>query len=720
MSKNLLIIESPNKIETITKYLKGDDFKIMATIGHIRDLSTRGMGFDEKTLEPKWIIPTGKKKGIRNEKTKQQIINEIKAAANKAEKIYLATDPDREGEAIAWHVYEVLSDKDKAKCFRITFNEITKPAILKALEQPRKIDIRWVESQFARRILDRLVGYRLSKLVRDKMRGTSAGRVQTVALKFIYDREKEIERFKQSKWWTVDAVLENNAKLILRELSTSLKEKVNLFKGEDSEGSGIDFADEPSAKLVVDTLGKEFKIYAIDDPTQKNSNPREPYKTSTLQQDAINKLGWNVGKVTMVAQHLYEGIRVKGEHTALISYPRTDSVRISTSFSDLAKEFILKKYGEKYYQMRYFANKKKNDDNVQDAHEAIRVIDPFTTPESLKSIITREEYSLYKLIWIRTIAAYMTPARYETTIVRLQNKDCKFYTYNRRLIFDGYRSIYQHYEDNEKEYDIQIAKLKVGHIQKMLSIEAKEHTSMPPPRFNQASLIKALDEAGVGRPSTYRSMANMAVERGYAKLESRAYMMLPIGNTVVEGLNQYFPEILDKEFTKKMEEHLDDIANHDEKWKEWIRDDFKPKFDKELVTAQDEMKKAEPEEVGRPCPVCGKPLIYRRSKRTGVQFIGCSGFPACKYAEFPNSPKRVILDEKCPLCGKNLVERTNKRGQPFVGCSGFPKCRYIKKVDKDGKVIEFKNIGNSFKKRTGKIKKSSRKEISTNKKKTKS
>jgi DNA topoisomerase-1 len=266
----------------------------------------------------------------------------------------------------------------------------------------------------------------------------------------------------------------------------------------------------------------------------------------------------------MVTQHLYEGIKVNGVHTALISYPRTDSIRIATHFSDMAKKFILGKYGDKYFQMRLFSsNKKKATENVQDAHEAIRVIDPFVTPESLKKLITHDEYALYKLIWIRTIAAFMTPARYETTIVRLQSNDSKFYTYNRRLIFDGYRKIYQHYQDNQIEYDIQIEKLKVGHTLKMLSAQIKEHTSQPPPRFNQASLIKTLDEVGVGRPSTYRSMANMAVQRGYAKLDNRAYVMLPMGNAVIEGLNQYFPEILNAEFTKHMEEHLDDIADKD-------------------------------------------------------------------------------------------------------------------------------------------------------------
>lgn len=702
---NLLIIESPNKIETISKYLKDKDFKIMATIGHIRDLSKRGLGFDEKTLEPNWIVSNSKKANFKSEKTKKDIINEIKEVASKAEKIYLATDPDREGEAIAWHVYEILSDKDKSKCFRITFNEITKDAILKALEQPRAIDIRWVQSQFARRILDRLVGYKLSKLVRDKIKGTSAGRVQTVALKFIYDREKEIENFKEKKWWTLDVVLENEAKLILREINPKLKD-VKLVKTDDEEqGTGIDFENETSANIIKNALEEKFEIYAIDDPKEYGSNPREPYKTSTLQQDAINKLYWNVGKVTTVAQHLYEGIKIKGEHTALISYPRTDSTRISETFSIKTKEFILKKYGEKYYQFRTFGSNKKTEGNVQDAHEAIRVIDPYMTPESLKSIISKDEYALYKLIWVRTIAAYMTQARYVNVVVRLSNAGNKFYTYNRKLKFDGYKKVYQHYEDKDIEHDIQISNLKLQQKLKAKTVETKEHTSSPPARYNQASLIKALDEAGVGRPSTYRSMANMAIERGYARLDNRAYAMLPIGNAVIEGLNQYFPYILDKNFTKQMEEHLDDIATKDEKWKEWILE-FKPKLEKDITSAIKEMPEPKPQEVGRKCPKCGAPLIFRNSKKTGIQFIGCSAFPKCKYVEFPNSPKPELLDEKCPLCNKQLVKRLNKRGKPFIGCSGYPKCRYIKKINADGTTSEIdltkRKPFNKFKKGTKK------------------
>ncbi len=686
MARNLLVIESPNKIETIKKYLKDEDFEIIATIGHIRDLSSRGMGFNERTLEPKWIVPT--KKPLKGQKTKQEIINDIKEKAKNAEKIYLASDPDREGEAIAWHVYEVLNKPEQEKCFRITFNEITKDAILEALEHPRKIDMLWVQSQFARRVLDRLVGYSLSRLVRQKLRAKSAGRVQTVALKFVYDREKEIAKFKSTKWWTLDVTLAGNMKLILREVNKNIKDLNYKKINDEVHGTGIDFKDAESTEIVKKNLDKEFKIYSIDEPKLSISRTRDPYKTSTMQQDAINKLGWSVAKATSVAQKLYEGIKIKHEHVALISYPRTDSIRISENFIHKAKDFIIKKYGKEYYQERTFVNK-GNAQNTQDAHEAIRVIDPSVTPDSLKKIITRDEYKLYKLIWVRTIAAFMTPSKFENVVVRLVSNNNKFYTYNRRMLFDGFRKIYDPFEDANVPHDIGLKNLKVNKTIKMQDAVVTEHESTPPPRYNQASLIKALDEAGVGRPSTYKSMADMAVQRGYARLESRAYVMQPIGNLVIDELQQYFPYIVDKNFTKEMEAHLDEIASKEENWKEWILE-FKPKFKKDMQKAVKEMKKAKLEKVGRKCPKCGSDLVYRYAKKSGAKFIGCSNYPNCKYAEFPETPRKV-LEEKCPQCGKPLIERYNRRGQKFIGCTGYPKCHYVRSIPKEPKADENKS-----------------------------
>ena len=692
MAKNLLIIESPNKIETIKKYLKGMDFEIIATVGHIRDLTSRGMGFNERTIEPYWIVPTKKPKG-KNDRPKHEIIFDIKEAANKAEKIYLATDPDREGEAIAWHVYEILPKAEQEKCLRITFNEITKDAIFEALEKPRKIDLLWVQSQFARRIIDRLVGYKLSKLIKKKLKAKSAGRVQTVALKFIYDREKEIEKFKSTKWWTVDAILDGNITLILREVNPNIKDLNYKKINDDVHGTGIDFKDEESATLVKNNLNPDnFKVYAIDDPKIITSNPKDPYKTSTMQQDAINKLGWNVQRVSIVSQSLYEGVKFKnGETVALISYPRTDSVRVSDYFAKKVSKYIIENFGEKYYFEREFKNSKKAEQNVQDAHEAIRVIDPFIKPESIKKFVTVDQYKLYKLIWCRTIAAFMAPTKYENTIVRLINNKNKFYTYNRKIVFDGYRKVYSEAGNEIATNKLSLSRIKIGKVFKAKEINVTEHESQPPARYTQATLIKALDEAGVGRPSTYRTMADMAVKRGYAALENRSYHILPIGCNVIEELQTFFPYIVDVQFTKDMEEHLDLIAEKEENWKEWIKDDFSPKFNKDLKKAKEKMKNAKPEKVGRKCPKCNRDLIYRYSRKNGKQFIGCSGFPECKYCEFPNSPI-IELDRKCPKCGHNLIERTSRWNRRFIGCSNYPKCHYIENIPQPKKEDEKKNL----------------------------
>ena len=669
----LLIIESPNKIETINKYLKDDNFTIIATIGHIRDLPSNNLGFDEKTLEPKWIIPSVKK-GLQ---PKSKIVSNIKQVASKADEIYLATDPDREGEAISWHVYSVLPEKDQKKCKRITFNEITKLAILEALKHPRELDENWIHSQFSRRLLDRLVGYKISKEVRSKTGGRSAGRVQSVALKMIYDREQEINNFKPRDWWTLDPVSTKYGKLILRKINPSLK-NINVENPGDEEGSGINFTDLASAEKVKANLTKKFKIYKIDKPKRYSSNPKDPYKTSTLQQDAINQLKWSVSQATFVAQKLYEGVKIDNEYIALISYPRTDSVRVSSYFVEQAKKFITKEFGPQYFRLPKSAPTKDKANNVQDAHEAIRVIDPFITPKSIKNKVGKEEYELYNLIWCRTIASFMTPAQYENTIARIINNGNKFYTYSRILIEPGYKKVYQ--DDFElSTRDLCLSDNLLGEtIDDITAINIKKHTSEPPARYTQASLIKELDNAGVGRPSTYRSMANMAIERGYAELVSHSYKILPLGNDVVKFLDKYFDFILDKEFTKDFEDKLDDIAEGKIDWKEPIFK-FQPILNKSIQKS-----KKTPDQsiyIGRKCPKCGGDLVYRYTKDKGLRFIGCINFPKCKYNEFPNAiqPKKTGL--KCPECGSDLVLKLNKRKRKFVGCSNYPKCNFIMKTN---------------------------------------
>lgn len=668
----LLIIESPNKIQTINKYLKDDNFKIIATIGHIRDLPSNSLGFDEKTLEPRWIIPSSKK-GLQ---PKSKIVANIKEEAKNADEIYLATDPDREGEAISWHVYSILPDKDKQKCKRITFNEITKSAILEALEHPRNLDDNWIHSQFARRLLDRLVGYKVSKEVRKKTGGRSAGRVQSVALKMIYDREQKIKNFKPVDWWTLDPISKNYGKLILREINPKLK-NIKVDKRDEINVSGVDFKDLTSAEKVKADLIKKFKIYHIEKPKRYSSNPKEPYKTSTLQQDAINRLKWSVTKATFVAQKLYEGVKIDNEHVALISYPRTDSVRVSPYFAEQAKKFITKVFGSQYFQIHKHASD-KNKANVQDAHEAIRVIDPFITPKSIKNKVQKEEYELYNLIWCRTIASFMTPAQYENTIMRIINNENKFYTYSRILIEPGYKKVYR--DDTElPTRDLRLSDDLLGKtIDDIETIEIKKHTSEPPARYTQASLIKELDNAGVGRPSTYRSMANMAIERGYAQLISHSYQMLSLGDDVVKFLGKYFKFIMDKKFTKFFENQLDLIAEGKLDWKNPIKK-FQPILAKSIKNAEKSDDKTYA--VNRKCPKCGGDLVYRFTKDKGIRFIGCSNYPKCTYSEFPDAiqPKKTGL--KCPECGSELVIKMSKRHRKFVGCSNYPACNFIMKTD---------------------------------------
>ncbi len=676
----LLIIESPNKIKTIAKYLDDKEFKIVATIGHIRDLPSNSMGFDEKTLEPRWTIP--KKKKYEKE-SKEEIVAKIKKIASEADEIYLATDPDREGEAISWHVYDILNKSDQQKCKRITFNEITKPAILEALEHPRDLDDLWVKSQFARRILDRLVGYKISKIVRKKVHGKSAGRVQSVALKMIYDREKEIEKFKPTKWWTVDPIFDNRLPLILREINPNIQ-GLNYNKVNDDEGTGIDFKDEKSALLVKENLTDTYKVYAVDEPKTYNVRPKEPYKTSTLQQDAINRLGWNIRKVTTIAQNLYEGVNIDGESVALISYPRTDSVRISNVFTNKLKEYIIKTFGAKYYQEPNFKNK-PNNANIQDAHEAIRVVDLNITPASIKNKISKDEFALYQLVWSRTLASHMANSIFENIIIRIINNKNKFYTYSRELKFDGFKKVYQE-DDENKIRKLRISNNIIGEEFKINEVQVNEHVSLPPARFNQASLIKELDANGVGRPSTYRSMADMALERGYAKLEQRAYVMQELGNRVIEFLVKYFKFVVNVKFTSNVEKKLDDIAEGKEDWKKLIRE-YQPLIAENLKKASKDNEISN-DDVGRKCPKCGHKLVYRYNHKTGAQFIGCSNYPKCKYLEGTSESNtigkpKMLLDIKCPKCKHPLIVRCSKRHQAFIGCDNYPKCHYIMKVNKD-------------------------------------
>lgn len=671
--KKLLVIESPNKIKTLSKYLD-NDFSIIATIGHIRDLSPFGMGFDKDTFEPKWIVPKdSKKKTSKNERSKEDIVNEIKSLAKKTDEIYLATDPDREGEAISWHVYEILDKKDQEKCKRITFNEITKNAILESFSKKRDIDINWVHSQFSRRITDRLIGFKLSKLLQIKLKAESAGRVQSVALKFIEDREKEINDFKPEFWWTIDTNLVDGNSLIFKVVDPSLK-GINLTT--ENYSTGVNFADKESSEKVLSVLNDEFVVKSIEEPVYNQLSPKPVYKTSTLQQDAINKLGWSSKKTTSVAQRLYEGIEIDGSHIALISYPRTDSVRLSNTFISVCNEFITKEFGNEYLGNNE-SNKKaeKNQSlNVQDAHEGIRPIDPYLTPKKLVGKIDKDDLSLYKLIWSRTIASLMSNAKFKKVTIKFDNNNNEFYTFSRECQFDGFRKIYEDIDDKDRESIVDLSKYSIGTKVKSKSIDIIDHQTTPPPRYTQATLIAELEKSGVGRPSTYSSMANIAVERGYATLDKRSFVMTDIGKEVITQLENYFPNVINKNFTKEMEEHLDKIANGNENWKEWIKE-FSPIFNEEIDKAYQNMEKKADEEAGKDCPECGKPLLVKQARKGGSKFIGCSGYPECKHLEPLEKPE--ILPQKCPECQSDLLMRKSKRGSKFVGCSSWPKCNYI-------------------------------------------
>lgn len=668
--ENLMIIESPNKVKTISQFLP-KNFKIVSTVGHIRDLSHFGLGFNKDTLDPRWEII----KNTKNKKSKIDVVDEIKRDAKKADHIFLATDPDREGEAIAWHVYDVLDDNDKKKCKRITFNEITKKAVLEAISEPRQIDINYVYAQFARRILDRMVGYKLSNLVQRTMRADSAGRVQSLALRFIMNKENEIRNFKKSYWWTIDPIIKKKLKLTLNKVDSTIdKQNYTL------ENQSIHFLKEEYALELKDKLNKEFIVDHLDEAKKYFSSSPEPYKTSTLQQDAINKLNWTAKKITSIAQLLYEGIDVNEKHMALISYPRTDSTRYSLDFVKDAKKYILEKYGKEYVTSNdYKEAVVKNGNVIQDAHEAIRVIDVNIEPESLKNVIQDDEYRLYKLIWYHTVASLMSSAIYEKTNIWFENNKNYFFLTHHVRLFDGWQVLYDLNDDDHIDLSI----FKVGDKVSANSIDVTEHETQPPARYTQATLIADLEKSGVGRPSTYSTMANIPIDRGYATLVKRHYHITKLGEEVANNLDVFFPEIINVQFTKEMEDRLDKITNNQENWKKWLLT-FWPELNKKAKEVQEKIKEehkhVEPEYTGEMCPLCGRPLIYRYSKKNHSKFIGCSGFPECNYIKsLKEEPK--ILDEKCPECNSNLVERVNKKNQKFIGCSNYPKCHYIKKIE---------------------------------------
>ncbi|MDQ0513944.1 DNA topoisomerase-1 [Mycoplasmoides fastidiosum] len=697
MSKNLMIIESPNKIKTISHYLKNQDMELLATYGHLRDLNKFGMGFN-RDLDPNWVIVETKK--INDKNNKKEILKTIRDAAKAADKIYLSTDPDREGEAIAWHVWSLLPEEDQKKCVRVVFNEITDRAIHEALNHPRQIDLSQVNSYLARRLLDRNFGYKLSGFVRQFLGGISAGRVQSVALKFLQIRENEIRNFIPESWFTINVLLKNKLNLTLRKLGSNIK---NYKLNENINDGKVNFHDALSAQNVIDQLNDEYIFVKEHAPKEEKINAKPALKTSTLQQEAISRFKISSKLVESTAQKLYEGVEINGQMYSLITYPRTDRTDLSETFVDLAKTYIKKTFGADYWKgVQVKKTTKKNQSEkelVQGAHEAIRPSDLSLTPEIVKPYLDKTKFQVYCLIWTRALASLMSQAVYQYQYYDFENNGCLFNNYTRVRKFDGFERVFDQYklrktnveldETNEEE-NIELnqtAKLVLNEAYPLKTIDVEQHDKKPPARFNEASLIRALEKEGIGRPSTYATIANTVLKRDYAQKQNSALVPTDVGMKIVERLQDIFPNIMSFDFTRKMEEGLDEIASDKVEWKNFLKELF-TQFQATLTEAKKNQPPVEPEYVGRLCPLCEHQLIYRKSYRTAnpKKFIGCSNYPKCRFVEPLVKP--VFVGEDCELCQSPLVRRTSRYGNTFFGCSTFPKCRFIKDDPENPKPLK--------------------------------
>ncbi|MGG3956051.1 type I DNA topoisomerase [Bhargavaea massiliensis] len=650
MSDYLVIVESPAKAKTIERYL-GKKYKVKASMGHVRDLPKSQMGVDiQNDYEPKYITIRGK----------GSVIKELKAAAKKAKKVFLAADPDREGEAIAWHLAHLLDLNTDSPC-RVVFNEITKDAIKQSFEQPRAINMHLVHAQQARRVLDRLVGYNISPLLWKKVKkGLSAGRVQSVALRLIIDREKEIQSFQPEEYWTIQGTFVKGNDIFEAQ-----------FYRLDSET--FDLKTEQDVQHVLSHIqGNEFVVTAVTKKERKR-NPVAPFITSSLQQEAARKLNFRTKKTMMVAQQLYEGIDLGSEGTVgLITYMRTDSTRVSESAQQEAIQYIEQTFGISYVATE--KRKEKQKANAQDAHEAIRPTSVWRHPSAIKPYVTRDQYQLYKLIWERFIASQMAPAVLDTVAVELSNGSVVFRATGSTVKFPGFMKVYVEGTDDPKDEQQRLLPDFVeGERVFSKDIEGKQHFTQPPPRYTEARLVKTLEELGIGRPSTYAPTLDTIQKRNYVTLENKRFVPTELGEIVLDLMMQFFPEILDVEFTAKMEKNLDDI---EEGKVEWVRiiDEFYREFEKRLKIAEVEMEKVEiaDESADVDCDVCGSPMVYKMG-RFG-KFIACSNFPQCR------NTKAIVKDigVKCPRCHEgNIVERKSKKKRMFYGCDRFPTCDFV-------------------------------------------
>ncbi len=677
--KTLVIVESPAKSKTIKKIL-GNDYLIEASYGHIRDLPPKGLGFDvDNDFKPTFaIIPE-----------KQKVVDNLNKIAKTADKIYLASDPDREGEAIAWHVKEVLKVPED-KIFRIEFNEITPKAIKDAVQNFRQIDMLKVKAQQTRQILDRLVGFKISPILWEKLRNyrLSAGRVQSVALRMIVEREEEIEAFVPVEYWTIGAVLSKNNYEFEAELTKYKDKKIEIKNKEEAD------------KILKDLENAQYKVSKIT-PRDTKRNPQAPFITSTLQREASSKLGYGVSKTMQIAQKLYEGIEL-GEDGAvgLITYMRTDSVRVSDDAVNSAKDFILYNFGEKYYPKTpndYNKGKKKN---VQDAHEAIRPSYIERTPESIKKYLTSEQYKLYKLIWTRFMASQMEAARIKNLTVDIDANGYNFKIGSSKVEFDGFLKVY---EDDREENPLKIPELKEGEILEFKKLLSEQHFTQPPARFSEASLVKQLEEYGIGRPSTYAPIITKIQQRGYVEKLDKALKPTLLGRTVSKQLCEYFKDIMNYEFTAGMELKLDEIAEDKANPIKVLKDFYSP-FEKTVEDAKNNMGRVVIES-DKICPNCGRKMVVKTS-RFGKQFLGCSGYPECKTmmsleGELPKTnSEEEKTDYKCEKCGSETVIKTGPYGKYYqclndkckarkaIVISSGVKCPKCEKEGRDGELIQ--------------------------------
>ncbi|MFA6320413.1 MAG: type I DNA topoisomerase [Candidatus Omnitrophota bacterium] len=654
MAKNLVIVESPAKAKTINKFL-GSSYKVVASMGHIIDLPKSKLGVDvENDFAPKYIVMTDRKKNMAA----------LKKDAKSKTTIYLAADPDREGEAISWHLKNVLGSEDK-KCYRVEFDEITKDAVLNAFKHPRDINMNLVNAQQARRILDRLVGYSISPILWKKVaRGLSAGRVQSVALRLIVERESEIKKFNPQEYWSLEAELKRKAD----QPKDKFIAKLYKYKGVDA-----DIKHKQDADKALEQLKKETFIVSDLRETKKKRNPYPPFTTSKLQQESFNKLKFSGARTMHIAQTLYEGVEIGDEGSVgLITYMRTDSVKISKDAQAAAKEYVVNTYGNKYYPET--PNAYKSRKSAQEAHEAIRPTLPLRSPESVRDTLTHDQFKLYQLVWNRFIASQMTPAVFSQVTVDINAGDYLFKASDTKVVFDGYTAVYEVEKEKEDDEDekTKLPELSVGLPLDLLNLIPDQHFTKPPPRYSDASLVKILEELGIGRPSTYAPIIQTITARDYVRRESGYFHPTELGTIVVELLMKHFTKILDVEFTARMENELDGIEEGEADWVTVLKAFYSP-FIHSVEAAKLEMKDVK-KEIGATdqiCELCGKPMVIKWGRRG--KFLSCSDYPTCKNA------KSISSGVKCPNgCGGELVQRRSFRGT-FYGCTKYPACTFTSK-----------------------------------------